>query len=303
LLMRSAKQPILDFAPDGARDLAAREPDILELAVAHHAKLGDCRLLDAPGDVGQPPLLQAGRQPTYPWLGYALRRGGPGEHRTHRHLHHLLATYNAARPVARGCLSSCSRTDLAAEVDAANDRKPSCFVRNADFGVLGATGQPAIETSYAGGPGEVFEKGLICPRDFLHALACGPPPAAWPARSPPAAAKADPWTPSPTCCASCVSRAVYFFTPSSPRLGASARSSSRRIAARCSTASIPSFSTTTCSRAGCARRSRISSRSISRPVRSSSFPTTMHTFWEATSTCRRWRRERSCARRWMADFW
>jgi hypothetical protein len=53
---------------------------------------------------------------------------------------------------------------LAAQVDCANDRKPGCFVRNADFGELGSgRSRGANEPDYAGAPGEVFDWGLICP--------------------------------------------------------------------------------------------------------------------------------------------
>jgi hypothetical protein len=40
-------------------DLPAPDTDALELAVASRAKLNDCRVLDAPVDVGGPPRLAA----------------------------------------------------------------------------------------------------------------------------------------------------------------------------------------------------------------------------------------------------
>jgi hypothetical protein len=53
--------------------------------------------------------------------------------------------------------------DLAADVDSANDRKPGCFVRNADFGSWATAAGGGNKPDYAGAPGEVFDKGLICP--------------------------------------------------------------------------------------------------------------------------------------------
>ena len=53
--------------------------------------------------------------------------------------------------------------DLAAGVDSANDRKPGCFVRNADFAELGNGLGTLNEADYAGAPSEVFDKFLIFP--------------------------------------------------------------------------------------------------------------------------------------------
>src|SRR3977135_3364891 len=49
-------------ARHGARNFAAGDPNIPELAIAHQAKLGDRRPLDAPRDVGHAPALQGGQQ-------------------------------------------------------------------------------------------------------------------------------------------------------------------------------------------------------------------------------------------------
>jgi hypothetical protein len=55
--------------------------------------------------------------------------------------------------------------DLAAGVDSANDRKPGCFVRNADFAEVsnGLGSRRPNEADYAGALNEVFDKCLIFP--------------------------------------------------------------------------------------------------------------------------------------------
>jgi hypothetical protein len=52
--------------PHVPHDFGAGEPNILELTVAHRPKLGNRRLLDAPGYVGYPPAPQSGNQSTSP---------------------------------------------------------------------------------------------------------------------------------------------------------------------------------------------------------------------------------------------
>src|SRR5262245_25886747 len=76
-----------DGAACGSLYFAAREPDILELPVAHGAELLDRHALDAPGHVGNPGAPGEGQDPiAAPWQDPAAGEGRRADYRAHDHL-------------------------------------------------------------------------------------------------------------------------------------------------------------------------------------------------------------------------